>query len=373
MSAISIFAIAVLCFLVFMLMIKNKKIQSDKYLAAFLVTIIIGVFNDVLFYEFPAYREFFILGNMTVPLCATFLYMYIKSLISPFSFWHVKNLALLLPPLFILIFNFYMPEYEIIDEGSLLLISLYYSVKLGYAIIILIVSKVQLLNYRKRLKQNLSYIEKVDFNWLHLILNISFGLFAIVFVLIGFYLGNVITSISYLISFISVAVFVFIILLAYHGIKNTNNFYDIATNNHLSTLAQDRSAKNGNLKNRESEEAANQAIDEKLKERLLKTMEEDKPHLTEKLTITQLSEKTNISQKQLSHIINTHFNYNFFDFINSYRIKEFNRKIEKDENKNFTILSLALECGFSSKSAFNRAYKKLVGVPPSAFQKSGTN
>ncbi|MFC2091051.1 helix-turn-helix domain-containing protein, partial [Bacteroidota bacterium] len=58
-----------------------------------------------------------------------------------------------------------------------------------------------------------------------------------------------------------------------------------------------------------------------------------------------------------------HYEKTFFDYINTLRINEFNRRIKQGDNQKFTFLSIAYDCGFSSKH---------VGVPPSAFAKSGT-
>lgn len=116
----------------------------------------------------------------------------------------------------------------------------------------------------------------------------------------------------------------------------------------------------------------NHTIDEYHTQLLEKHMLDSKPHLSERITIAQLSEQIRIPQRQLSNIINSRYGMNFFDFINSYRIKEFNKRIEMGYNHNLTILAIAFDCGFSSKSAFNRAYKKHIGVPPSEFAQSGT-
>jgi AraC-like DNA-binding protein len=85
-------------------------------------------------------------------------------------------------------------------------------------------------------------------------------------------------------------------------------------------------------------------VNEQIIGKLESTVEGEKPHLSEKLTISQLSEQSGIPQKQLSQILNNYYKKNFFDYINTLRINE-----------------------------FNRAYKKHVGVPPSAFAKSGTS
>jgi len=113
-------------------------------------------------------------------------------------------------------------------------------------------------------------------------------------------------------------------------------------------------------------------VDNELIEKLKSVIEAEKPYLEEKLTIAELSGQTGIPQKQLSQVLNNRYNQNFFDYINTLRVEEVNRRIKKGDNRQFTILSIAYECGFSSKSAFNRAYKKHVGVPPSSFAKSGT-
>lgn len=61
------------------------------------------------------------------------------------------------------------------------------------------------------------------------------------------------------------------------------------------------------------------------------------------------------------------FGLNFNDYINSWRIKAFEQKIQAEANKQYTLLSLAYDCGFNSKATFNRAFKKQKGVSPKEF------
>jgi AraC-like DNA-binding protein len=63
---------------------------------------------------------------------------------------------------------------------------------------------------------------------------------------------------------------------------------------------------------------------------------------------------------------------NFNDYINSLRIEEFIKLYKADTNKQFTMLSLALDSGFNSKPTFNRAFKKLKGVSPKAYFEQNT-
>ncbi|HDR04981.1 MAG TPA: AraC family transcriptional regulator [Candidatus Marinimicrobia bacterium] len=70
--------------------------------------------------------------------------------------------------------------------------------------------------------------------------------------------------------------------------------------------------------------------------------------------------------EKVSELLNQKMNQNFFDFINKLRIEEFKKRRQYPEFDHLSILGLALECGFNSKAAFYRAYKKFEGGSPSA-------
>ena len=89
-----------------------------------------------------------------------------------------------------------------------------------------------------------------------------------------------------------------------------------------------------------------------------------KPYLNPKLTIHDLAHEIEVQPHQLSKIINKEFHSNFFEFVNSYRVEEFKKKVGSGEFKNLTILGIALECGFNSKSSFNRIFKESTGITP---------
>ena len=95
-----------------------------------------------------------------------------------------------------------------------------------------------------------------------------------------------------------------------------------------------------------------------------------KPYLNPDLTLLQLASEINITPHLLSQIINDHFELNFFDYINQYRVQEFKAAVTDPKNKNYSLLGIAFECGFNSKSAFNRMFKKSTGLTPSQFKES---
>ncbi|MFN8355576.1 MAG: AraC family transcriptional regulator [Spirosomataceae bacterium] len=102
-------------------------------------------------------------------------------------------------------------------------------------------------------------------------------------------------------------------------------------------------------------------------EKLRKLMEEEKLYLQPELSLSDIALrlKTNIST--LSGVVNGAFGKNFNDFVNEYRVKEFQERMNLPENRNLTLLGIAYDCGFNSKATFNRAFKKHTGKSPKEF------
>lgn len=99
-------------------------------------------------------------------------------------------------------------------------------------------------------------------------------------------------------------------------------------------------------------------------------MIKEKPYLDSDLTLPKLAEGLNVSTHHLSQVINEVHDKNFFNFINKYRVEEVKRKIQDPKFKNYTLLGIAYESGFNSKSAFNRAFRNFTGTTPSKYRDS---
>jgi AraC-like DNA-binding protein len=99
-------------------------------------------------------------------------------------------------------------------------------------------------------------------------------------------------------------------------------------------------------------------------------METGKPYLDPDLSLPQLSDNLDIPVHYLSQVINGRYGLNFHDFVNRYRVEEFKEKVGSAEFVNFTLLGIAFECGFNSKSAFNRVFRQFTGVTPSQYKKT---
>jgi AraC-like DNA-binding protein len=106
-------------------------------------------------------------------------------------------------------------------------------------------------------------------------------------------------------------------------------------------------------------------IDQILVQKIIKTMETDCVFLEPELSLSDLATKLKTNNSVLSATINQHFNKNFNDFVNGYRVLEFKKQVQQPNNQHLTFLAIALDCGFNSKATFNRAYKKATGSAPS--------
>ncbi len=103
-----------------------------------------------------------------------------------------------------------------------------------------------------------------------------------------------------------------------------------------------------------------------IKDQLTRLLATEKMYLDPDLTLSLVASKMNVSSNHLSQVINETLKKNFNQLINEYRVNEVKRLIS-DEQK--TLLNIAYESGFNSKSAFNRIFKGIEGQTPSTYRK----
>ena len=102
--------------------------------------------------------------------------------------------------------------------------------------------------------------------------------------------------------------------------------------------------------------------------KLQELMETEKPFLDSAFSLPILAKRLSVSSHHLSQILNESLGQSFFDLVAQYRIKEAQKLLL--ENPNYKIEEIAEQVGYNSKSAFNTAFKKIVGVAPSAYRKA---
>ncbi|MFB0518305.1 MAG: helix-turn-helix domain-containing protein [Acidobacteriota bacterium] len=219
----------------------------------------------------------------------------------------------------------------------------------SYAIASLIVLK----KYRIAIKNIYSTIEHINLSWLN-------------FVLFGFIAWNSLRIFEYVLWIITENINVFILYIAAEVI-----FIVFVSLIFLKGLKQPEIFSGYNeirLKRKYERTLLPDAIKGDYKNKLIRYMETKKPYLDSSLCLNDLAEKVSIPPHHLSQILNSCLNQNFFDFINSCRIKESKKLLAEQDSEKKTILEILYEAGFNSKSAFNTAFKKHTGMTPTQFR-----
>ena len=96
----------------------------------------------------------------------------------------------------------------------------------------------------------------------------------------------------------------------------------------------------------------------------------NKGFLEQDLSLKRLASHIGLSANRLSWLINKVIQKSFNDYINGLRLEEFKNIALKEENQKLSMLGLAYECGFNSKSVFNNFFKKTEGITPSQWIKN---
>jgi AraC-like DNA-binding protein len=102
-------------------------------------------------------------------------------------------------------------------------------------------------------------------------------------------------------------------------------------------------------------------------QRLCQLLEKEKVYLVADLSLPVLAQQTGLSTHELSYVLNEGFGVNFFQFINGYRVEEAKRLLRSAQHQHLSIVGIAFEAGFSSKTTFNTTFKKVTGLTPSQF------
>ena len=108
------------------------------------------------------------------------------------------------------------------------------------------------------------------------------------------------------------------------------------------------------------------------RDKLLALMTEEQPWLEPELTLTEVAKRLRITPGLLSKVINSGCGQNFNDFVNAYRVREAQRLLADPRFAHYSLVGVALESGFNSRSTFNRVFKRVVGQAPSELTRPKT-
>lgn len=219
-------------------------------------------------------------------------------------------------------------------------------------VIFLVLSIRHYKKYRAWLDQNFSDTEKLKFDWLR-----NFLYFFTAILLLGA-LFDFTNSFLFKLSYIQYFYFEIVLALA---------TYYLAVAGYLrsKTIELNFSEKTDEPSEERRPLLADTEL-ERLKQKLIKVMDEERPFLEPSLTLTDLTRAMGVNATVLSYVINKGFAKNFNDLINQYRIEEVKSKLAAADDS--TLLAVAFDSGFNSKATFNRAFKKFTGLSPKEFQ-----
>lgn len=375
----TVFLIAAFNAAFFGLLVLQKKPKSlhDKVLFWWLIylafyTSIYAFTYRYIFVEYP------LLSGSLISLFllqGPFLYLYIKPLATGLKYFSRDEWLHFLP---FMIFNLYLALAGIfpsIADG----ISLLHAHHEGKAPLLfnlfLIITALSgpvyfYLSYRllnkahNKLQQNYSFSEEVDPAWLRKLLLIFGIVWTLLIVIAVVHHVFRYFSLFFCTNGLSLTLSLFIILAGYFGLKQ-KAILSVET---LKVNEQPAINEPEPLKVKyagtgiASDDVSQWAV------QLKKIMVEAKPYLDPELTLPKLASQLNIPAHHLSRVINESFSVNFFDFINQYRIDEVKVRINQPEYSHLSILGIAFDCGFNSKSAFNRLFKKYTSLTPSEYK-----
>lgn len=354
------------------LIIQKKKALHDKVLICWLIylglyTGIYALFSDKLFVSFHLLSASFI---SLLLLHGPFLFLYISALTDSKSKFSREKLLHFIPfvlfNLFIIIASFF-PEFserirlDHVESGhgtpflfNLFLILTVLSGPFYFVLSFRLFKKldINIFNY-------FSSYENVNLNWLRKLVYIFGGIWTALMIFATVHHVFQMFSWIFCTHGLSLSLSAFIILIGYYGLKQKEIFIQYPDRNSVSTA--EPKAKYGGIILKESDT-------EYYVDKLKKFMTSGKPYLEANLSLPELANKLEMPSHHLSRVINEQFGMNFFDFINQYRIDEVKSKIGNPKYAHLSLLGIAFDSGFNTKSAFNRVFKKITGLTPSEYK-----
>jgi len=353
-----------------LLRIKQKELPQKILIVFFLLLFFVSIYFYALLHNIIwLIRLCFLPNDITVITLGPLLFLYVKSLFLKEDSLVKNNLVHFIPTcLFalgitiptILFNNFNIEKLAYTHTNFIRSII---RIENLYFVLYLIISLRLLSKYRKLTKCKYSNLTKYDFNWIKIMLLSALGIISVDLGLkiYEFFLGDFqwnVDNISVL------AMIVLVSYLAYYGVNQSKVLLpSFILDNEFDEPEINKQKKN-TLSSEKKEEFEN------LKNKLELIIKTEQPYLNEDLTLGKLAEQLSTTDKKLSTMLNQYLNTTFYDLINKYRVEAVKDKINLDSHKNYNLFGIATECGFKSRTSFNRIFKKETGLSPSDFKKS---
>ncbi len=351
-------------FFTLLLITKKNKTTKDFLLVSYLMLLIVHLWYYFSMFFLPGKvpQLVGVLGFSLVILHTPIFFLYVRSLALE---KHVSFKIVLLHTLPYAIYNTIILFGESINilelqpqNGFLGISKTEYSIfyQSGQALAIITVGYIVwgfslLKSFRKRVKNNESSLTSTK--WMNFLVFSFLCYFLSIYAVLSFALDGGLIPASQVFYYVSFIIMAFVFALGFFGIKQQAVF----TNLQLSR-PETKYAKSG---------LTDAQIDQ-IAITLREAMDKEHVFLNPDVSLPDLASQLDIKAPYLSQVINQRFKSNFYDFINRYRVEEVKKRIADPSYQHLSLLGIALDCGFKSKSSFNKSFKKHTGLTPSDFK-----
>ena len=294
-------------------------------------------------------------------LIGPLIYTYVKSLFEPSPGFFKKASPHFIFPALHFLSSIALILFRLSDFEEAVFIQYYFQFKyflIAYSLFYFMWVYRFVNRYGSKIKQNYSSINDKDLTWVKKFL-IGGSLIIGVDLFTSFY-EIFVQELSWDTGYITVALMaIWIAYLGYNGISQAR------------ILLPDFLLPDLSVNNKSEPQKSVYNIEEmaQLEKRLSDLIQTKKPYLNEDLTLSGLAEFLQVTDKKLSALLNQFMDVSFYDYINSFRVEDVKGMIRSGEIEQYTLLGIAYECGFKSKTSFNRTFKKTTGLSPSAYKK----
>lgn len=350
--------ITIAVFFEFLLLGKKTKSLPDKLLAVWMFVIALHLTLFYLYRTGDIFAVPMLLGiDLPLPVMhGVFLYLYVAAVTEqlPTPRWILALHGIPAAAMYLYLISFYiLPSdeklyiYQHRGVGFEPFIAVRSVVIWLSGILYVVWSAVLLRRHRLRILNEFSYQHAIDLQWLRVL---TWGMGAI-WCLVMLHNETVL--------FTGVAFFV--ILIGFFGVRQRRIFSDrhetLPQRNGVPEPEKEKYAKSG----------LSQEVSESLFADLSRLMTEEAVYKKSDLSVDDLATRLGVHPNHVSQVINEKDGRNFYDFVNHYRLEAFKQAVADPKNRHLRLLSIAFDCGFNSKSSFNRHFKKVTGKTPSEY------
>ena len=244
---------------------------------------------------------------------------------------------------------------QVVDVLPRLLIGLY--LVLGFR---------RLVQHGRNIREQFSLIEHISLNWLRNLLIAIGVLWLLYFVALAFGGRGPVENV------LNVAIVIVVYTLGYMGLRQPVIFTQRSQGARPDAETGDIAGENAAAA--EKPKYQRSALDAESGKVLLGELQEvmanDRPYLDSKLTLSQLAGQLGMSSNYLSQIINQQTGSNFFDYINGHRVEAAKKILADPDRARMNVLTIAMDSGFNSKSAFYTAFKHHTDMTPSQYRQN---